>query len=233
MKLAIMQPYFLPYMGYFQLIDSVDNFIVYDDIQYTKKGWINRNRMLVNDKADYFSLSVKKSSSKALIEQKELSDDYDPKAMLRKINSAYMKAPYFSQVFPLFERIFLEEEKNLFRYIFNSIRMICDYLAITTTITPSSKIGEHQSFKGQDKVLRLCTLTGARHYINAIGGRSLYEQECFNKHNIELSFIKANAINYQQFSSSFEPWLSILDVLMFNSKKEVQFMLKNEYQLVR
>lgn len=233
MKLAIMQPYFLPYIGYFQLIDSVDKFIVYDDIQYTKKGWINRNRFLLNGKVEYFTINLKKASSKSLIKHKSLADSYNPLAILRQIRSAYKKAPYFDDVFPMFEQIFLAKEKELFSYILSSLRLICDYLEITTTIIPSSQFALHRQFKGQDKVLHLCTITEATHYINPIGGQQLYEQKSFHKQGIELSFIKSNTVVYEQFSNTFEPWLSILDVLMFNSKKEAQFMLKNEYEIVR
>lgn len=222
MKLAIMQPYFLPYIGYFQLIGAVDQFIVYDNIKYTKKGWINRNRMLLNGADAYFSLALKKGADSLDVVQRELSADFDRRTLLNQFRGAYARAPYFAQTFPLLERIVRCEERNLFRYIYHSIVEICAHLGITTTICISSEIAIDHSLKAQDKVLALCRATEANSYINAIGGVSLYSKEIFRSNGIDLKFIQSKPFSYGQFGNAFVPWLSIIDVLMFQSLDEVK-----------
>ena len=118
MKLGIMQPYFFAYMGYYQLINTVDEFIIYDNIKYTKKGWINRNRILLNGKIDYISLPLKKDSNTLDIVERSLADCWtnDRKKMINKIRAAYSKAPMFSDVMPLINDCIDTEENNLFNF---------------------------------------------------------------------------------------------------------------------
>jgi len=233
MKLAIMQPYFMPYIGYFQLMNSVDKFIIYDNIQYTKKGWINRNRILVNGKDQLITLPIKKDSDYLNIVERELSEpwDKDKSKMLNVIKASYNKAPYFQETFELISKCLNNSEENLFKFIYDSIVLINDYLEIKTLIVISSSINANHTLKSQDKVLSLCKAQNAGVYINSIGGVELYDKETFKQNNIKLSFIKSNPIKYKQFNNEFIPWLSIIDVLMFNSKEEIKKYL-NEYTLV-
>jgi hypothetical protein len=233
MKLAIMQPYFMPYIGYFQLMNSVDKFVIYDNIQYTKKGWINRNRILVNGKDQLITLPIKKDSDYLNVVERELSEpwDKDKSKMLNIIKASYNKAPYFKETFELISKCLNTPEINLFKFIYDSIVLINDHLEIKTPIVISSTIDTNHTLKSQDKVLSLCKAQNADVYINSIGGVELYDKETFKQNNIKLSFIKSNPIKYKQFNNEFIPWLSIIDVLMFNSKEEIKKYL-NEYTLV-
>lgn len=231
MKLGIMQPYFLPYIGYFQLLNAVDKYVIYDNIQYTKKGWFNRNRILQNGKDLLFSIPLEKGSDYLDVRERYMSAGFDRKKLLNQIREAYRKAPYFDQVMPIMERIINFEDTNLFNYIYNSIKEACAYLGIDTEIIVSSTLDIDHSLKGQDKVIATCKSLGATDYYNAIGGQELYNIEDFKKENINLHFVSTNPIEYKQFKNEFVPWLSILDVMMFNPVEEIKVMLDN-YKLI-
>lgn len=231
-RVAIMQPYFFPYIGYFQLIAAVDQFVVYDNIKYTKKGWINRNRFLQNGKDVMFTLPLKKDSDSLDVCERELAADFDREHLLNQLKGAYRRAPYFDQTFSLVELIVRYEERNLFRYLHHSIVQTCKHLGITTDIKISSEINIDHGLHAQDKVLALCEALGATTYVNAIGGVELYSREAFQAKGVELKFIKSSPFEYEQFSEPFVPWLSIIDVLMFNPLPVVQQQIKNGYTLV-
>lgn len=232
MKLAIMQPYFLPYIGYFQLIASVDQFIVYDNIKYTKKGWINRNRMLQNGSDVMFSLPLKKDSDSLDVVQRELAGDFNREKLLNQFKGAYRKAPYFEQIMPLIEQIVRFEDNNLFAYLHHAILKTCAHLGITTEIKKSSCIAIDHTLKNQDKVLALCEAVDASIYVNAIGGMDLYSKETFQEKGIELKFIQSKPFEYAQFGDAFVPWLSIVDVMMFNSQEALLTSIKTNYELI-
>lgn len=229
---AIMQPYFLPYIGYFQLIASADLFIVYDNIKYTKKGWINRNRLLLNGRDATFSLPLKSDSDYLNINERTLSCEFDRKKLLNQFKAAYLRAPYFSQTFPLLEQILQHEDNNLFRFLHHSLIKVCHHLSIPTEIVISSDIAIDHALKGQDKVLALCQAVGATHYINAIGGTELYDINTFQNKEIELNFIQSKFQEYAQFGNEFVPWLSIVDVMMFNSPAQLQNSIRNGFDLI-
>ena len=232
MKLGIMQPYFLPYIGYFQLLASVDQFIVYDNIKYTKKGWINRNRMLLNGKDAIFSLPLKKDSDARYVVDRKLATDFDRTKLLNQFKGAYGRAPHFELTYPVLEQIVRHEDANLFRYIHNSIVRLSEYLGIKTEIRISSDIVINHDLKGQDKVLALCKAVGADTYINTIGGVELYSKDDFRVQGIGLQFIKARPFEYAQFGAPLVPWLSIVDVLMFNPLDVVRKRIENNYELI-
>ncbi len=231
MKVAIMQPYFFPYIGYFQLIASVDLFIVYDNIKYTKKGWINRNRMLKNGKDVMFSLSLKSDSDFLDVRDRELAADFSRDKLLDQISGAYRRAPYFAQTFPLIEQVVRHKEHNLFKFIHHSIVRACEHLGISTEIRISSDIPIDHDLKNQDKVLALCATVGADTYVNAIGGMELYSRDEFRARSIELKFIKSKPLEYAQFGNEFVPWLSIIDVMMFNPKQQIIEYISSQYEL--
>lgn len=231
MRLAIMQPYFMPYIGYFQLIAAVDLFIVYDNIKYTKKGWINRNRMLQNGKDVMFSLPLKSDSDYLDVCERELAGDFNRDKLLNQLKSAYRRAPYFNQTFPLVEQIVQHDEANLFRYLRHSIVKTCEHLGIATEIRISSEMAIGHDLKGQDKVLALCEAAGANMYVNAIGGMELYSKATFREKGVELKFIKSKPFEYVQFGAEFVPWLSIIDVLMFNSLENVSGDVLSGFEL--
>ncbi len=227
MKLAIMQPYFLPYIGYFQLIDSVDLFVVYDDVNYIKKGWINRNNIQVGHEPHLFSLPLQSVSQNKYINETQLDANPVWKSnLLKTIQQSYRKAPFFDAVFPLLESIVVYEEQNLARYCAHSLQEISSYLQLGTRFVTSSEIAKNHSLKGQEKILELCKKLHATEYINAIGGMALYDRNAFSDAGITLHFLKTNPINYRQFKAEFIPWLSIIDVMMFNDITQTKALLQ-------
>lgn len=232
MKVAIMQPYFFPYIGYFQLIAAVDVFIVYDNIKYTKKGWISRNRMLQNGRDVMFSLPLKSDSDYLDVCDRVLSADFNRDKLLNQFKGAYRLAPYFAQTFPLVEQIVRYEDTNLFRFLHYSIIKICEHLGITTEIRISSDISIDHELKSQDKVLALCEAVGAAIYVNAIGGMELYSKETFLEKGIDLKFIRSLPFEYPQLGNEFVPWLSIIDVMMFNSLDTIKTCISTNFELV-
>lgn len=226
-----MQPYFLPYVGYYQLISSVDMFVVYDNIQYTKKGWINRNRVLVNDKEAYITVPLQKASDFLDIGQRQLSPDYDRRALLNRIRGAYLKAPFFDPVMDLITDVVTSPESNLFDYIHQSIAKTASYVGLQRPIVRSSEIDADHSLRGQDRVISICRALGADRYVNASGGRSLYSSSDFESNGITLSFIEPAPFEYRQFGAAFVPWLSIVDVLMFNDLDTVREVVATGYYL--
>jgi hypothetical protein len=232
MKLAIMQPYFLPYIGYFQLIAAADVFVVYDNIKYTKKGWINRNRMLQNGADVMFSLPLKSDSDYLDVRERALAADFSGDKLLNQIAANYRRAPQFGATFALVEAIVRNPERNLFAYLHQGLLALCAHLAITTPIRVSSTLPIDHALKNQDKVLALCEAAGADQYVNSIGGVELYEGAAFRARGIELEFIRARPFEYPQLGAPFVPWLSILDVLMFNPLDAVRAQVASGYELV-
>ncbi len=228
MRIAIMQPYFLPYIGYFQLVNAVDKFVIYDNIQFVKKGWINRNRILVNGKDEVITVPLKKDSDYLNIDQRQLADtfDEDKEKLLRRIKESYRKAPHFKTVYPILENLFNCNSKNLFSFIFESIQSVCEYIDINTEFVISSNVDVDHSLKSEQKVLSIANKMNAQTYINAIGGLELYSPTNFIRLNIDLKFIQSDTLYYRQFDNEFVPWLSIVDVMMFNSKQEIKKMLQ-------
>lgn len=233
MKVAIMQPYLFPYLGYWQLINAVDVFIVYDNIQFTKSGWFHRNNFLLNGKKKLFSLPIKKNVNTLSVNERYLAENTEKQMtkILAQIKNGYQNAPYFKKVFPIVEEIFMYKEDNLFRYIYHSIKKICNYLNIDTKIIISSTLDIDHSLKSQEKVIAINKHMKSKIYINSIGGRSLYDNERFKNENLELLFLESELPEYSQHSTEFIPYLSIIDIMMFNSKEEISNMLE-KYTLV-
>lgn len=234
MKVAIMQPYFLPYIGYWQLINAVDKFVVYDNIKYVKRSWINRNRILLNGRENLFSLPLKRDSDYLDIVKRELSPSFEIERwkILRKIEESYKNAPYFDNAYPVIAECLLFSDRNLFSYIHHSINQIKAYLGINTDIIVSSTIDMDHSLRGQDRVITTCKKLSARTYINSIGGIELYDKNIFAKHGIEILFILSKPMEYEQYDNHpFVPWLSIVDVMMFNSQETIQELL-DAYDLI-
>lgn len=228
-----MQPYFMPYIGYFQLINAVDKFVIYDNIKYTKKGWINRNRILVNGKDQYISLPLKKDSDYLNIDERVLSDSWvnERRKLLNKLKASYAKSPFYSSIIILLEDILNHPEKNLFNFIFNSVEKVCYYLDIETPLVKSSSLDIDNSLKSELKVIEICNCLKSSSYLNPIGGVDLYNKNEFLRNYIDLSFLKSDEIIYNQFKNNFLPFLSIIDILMFNSKSDIRVFL-NKYSLI-
>jgi len=220
-----MQPYFFPYIGYFQLINAVNCFVVYDDVSYIKQGWINRNKILINNKEHRITLKVLKASSFKCINQ--IKVECNRNKLLKTIEQAYKKAPYFGVVCSIIKEILLNDESNLAKFIEYSLYSIICYLDINTKIVISSSLNKNNKLKSEEKVIDICTTLGADCYINSYNGQHLYSRCNFAEKGIELKFIKSiPAIYYKQFNNEFVAGLSIIDVMMFNSKEQISELLK-------
>jgi hypothetical protein len=227
-----MQPYFLPYIGYFQLINAVDVFVVYDDIKYTKKGWINRNRMLRDGEPVVFSLPLKSASDALDVRDREVALDFTPARLLSQMAAAYRRAPHREATLALVERALSCGETNLFEFVLNSIKEVCAHLGIATQLCVSSSLGVDRGLKGQDRVLATCERLGATTYVNPIGGTGLYASEAFAERGVSLRFLRSARWVYDQAGRTFVPSLSIVDVLMYNPPEVVRDQLEHGFDLV-
>jgi hypothetical protein len=229
MRLAVMQPYFFPYIGYWQLINAADIFVIYDDVNFIKSGYINRNNIFQNGTSQLITLKLLSSSSFKKINEINISDN--SKKLIKSINQNYSKAPFFKDVFPLLEEILNNEQKDLSKFLGSSLVKIAKYLNINTKFLYSNDIKNDKTFKAQDRLIEMSKILNATGYINAIGGIELYDKEVFSQNKINLSFLKTHEISYKQFNYEFVPNLSIIDIMMFNSVDEIKKML-DEYELL-
>ena len=223
MTLGIMQPYFMPYISYFQLIKAVDKYIIFDDVNYINQGWINRNNLLINGERKMFSITLKKASSSRLIKDIEIGDDF--RKIIKTLETNYKKAPYFNETMNLLIKSINYPDKRLGVFLTNCIKEVLSYLQVNTEILISSEIKKDNSFKGQDRVINMCQQLNADTYINAIGGINLYDKNLFKEKGIDLFFLKSHNIVYQQYKNEFIPSLSLIDTLMFNAAHDVNGML--------
>lgn len=223
MNFAVMQPYLFPYLGYYQLVNAVDTFIFYDDVTYIKNGYINRNNILVNGQAQRFTVPVPGASSNILI--KDLNFDPNVKKTLKTISQSYVKAPYFNDVYPIIEKILTSTERQVHTLCANSITSVFSYLGINKQFKFSSELEYNRDLPAADKLIAMAGLLNSKHYINSPGGKNLYSKEYFSDKGVNLSFIEMRSVNYQQGKSEFVPYLSIIDVLMWNSKEQIEDLL--------
>lgn len=225
-SLAIMQPYFFPYLGYFQLIASVDKFVLLDDVHMIRQGWVNRNNILLQGKAHLISIPVQKASQNKLICDLELVDSAMwREKMFKTLRQAYSKAPYFSDVEPLVASVLQFPNNSLSHFVLQSITSVAEYIGLKTKFVPSSSVYLNAYLKGQERIIDICLQEHAGSYINAIGGQDLYSKKAFSDKGISLQFVKMRSVDYQQFGANFVPSLSIIDVLMFNSREQIAGLL--------
>ncbi len=231
MKLGIMQPYFFPYLGYWQLINAVDKYVVYDDVNYIKGGWISRNNILLNGNSHMITLPIDGASSYKLIKELRITENIKAREkVLRTICSAYNKAPRFDERYEIIERLILESE-YISELNYRTVLYLSQLLMPEKEIILSSDLSKSNELKGQEKVIHIANILGCDTYINSIGGMDLYSKEEFKKLGIDLFFLKKDSVCYQQYNDDFIDNLSIIDVLMFNSDEEIREML-NEYVLI-
>jgi hypothetical protein len=227
--LGIMQPYFFPYIGYFQLLAAVDRFVVYDDVTFIKQGWINRNRMLINGDASFFTIPLAHKSSGVAIRETTISDAPEHRRwsdkLLKSFENAYRRAPHFAGTFPLLERVLATATTNVAVMALESVRTVAQHLDIRTPFVETSASYGNAALHGEDRVIAICRAERADRYLNVSGGQELYSRERFRSEGIELRFIQSKPIEYAQFGGAFVPWLSIVDVLMFNPVERVREFL--------
>lgn len=228
-SIAVMQPYIFPYIGYFQLINAVDIFVFYDDVNFIKRGWINRNRVLINGTDKLISIPCLKASQNKLIN--EVNVDYKNKhfdKIITSINHSYKKAPYFESIFPIIIKTFESESSTIAELAVNSVINVLNYLGIEKeTIVSSKQFDSNRSLEKAQRLIEITKALEGKRYINSIGGMDLYSKSDFKNSGIELKFLKPNIEPYRQFSNKFIPNLSIIDILMFNSKQSCVKMLSN------
>lgn len=229
MTLGIMQPYFMPYIGYWQLMAAVDAYVVYDDVNYIKGGWVSRNRILMDGKPHLFTITLNGASPNKLFNEIDVRDNF---VKFRKmLQNCYAKAPYFSNTMQLMEQVYSCEQRDLGHFMLHQFQMVLDYLQCDTKLILSSELTKDNTLRGAEKVKHICKLLGADTYYNAIGGRELYDKSDFAVQGVDLKFVQTLSVQYKQFNDKFQPNLSLIDVLMFNSREEVQQLL-NQYKLV-
>ncbi|MFW2441052.1 MAG: WbqC family protein [Arenicellales bacterium] len=215
MKLAIMQPYFFPYLGYWQLLNTVDRFVIYDDVNYIKRGWVNRNRILINGKPSYLTITLDQASqNKKICEISLHSSPVWRKKMIKSIENTYRKAPFYSEVFPVIEEMICYETDNLADFLVQHLRTLAVFLGITTEFVVSSRCYHNEALSGQERILDICKREGAATYINPQGGQALYDNELFDSADIDLRFIAMQPAPYKQRAEEFVPYLSVIDALM-------------------
>ena len=224
-----MQPYFMPYIAYFQLMKAVDKYVVYDDVNYIKGGWANRNHILINGEKEMFTVTLQKASQNKLFNEIVIGDDF--KKLMKTLQMNYSRAINFDQTMVLMERIISFPNKQLAVFIANSFREILSYLSVETEILMSSEIPKDNSLRGKDKIIQICEILGADTYYNAVGGKNLYDQEEFREHGITLNFVDSLPQVYSQLHTrEFVSGLSMIDVLMNNTKDKVNSLLES-YQI--
>jgi WbqC-like protein family len=229
MKLAIMQPYLFPYLGYWQVMHAVDKYVIYDDVQFMKNSWINRNNILLGQQKHLFTIPLADASSSKQINEVHFGPGFQK--FEKTLAQAYAKAPHKDAVLSLVRAIGDYDNRNVARFLGNSFTLVNQYLGVDTELVYSSAVHQNRELRGHSRVLDICHNLGATEYINAIGGQTLYSKEDFNREGINLSFLKTIFVPYKQLGNEFIPGLSILDVLMFNPKDEVCKMLES-YELI-
>lgn len=232
-KIAIMQPYVFPYLGYFQLLQAVDTFVFYDDVNFIKRGWINRNRILINGDGKLVTFPCRGASQNKLINK--VGVDTSDKAfqkLLKSFSMAYANAPYYHTVYPLLEQVLTAEYDSIAGLSATSVMTIAKYLGLEKVFQYSSQTyPDSQGLPKADRLIHIAKQAGYSDYVNAIGGQAIYEKAYFRTKEVNLYFLEPQLPPYPQFDNEFVPGLSIIDVLMFNSTAKTLKML-NAYQLI-
>lgn len=219
MKAAVMQPYLFPYIGYYQLVCSSDVFVFYDDVNYIKRGYINRNAILLNGSAHRFTLPVPGASQNVLINTLKFSEDVSK--ILLTIDQAYKKSNYYSQIMPLIEKVLTQKDREITSLCMAGVEVVFDYLGLQKPkLLRSSDLKYDRSLSAADRLIEISKLNGCSVYVNSPGGRKLYNKEHFQEKGVKLQFINPEISEYSQNSGEFVPYLSMIDVLMWNEKSE-------------
>lgn len=223
-----MQPYFFPYLGYYQLAATVDHFVFFDDVAFIKKGYIQRNRILLDGRAFDFSIPVSRQSQNRTIREHWFTGAFTD--FLEQLRHAYVRAPFFGRVFPIIEEVCLDPQQNVASKAARSIQVVFDYLGLPFSSSFSSA-DAGTGLHGEQRILDLCSRQGADVYYNPIGGRSLYSGERFSERGFTLGFLQSRMPAYAQASEAFMPGLSMIDVLMNVEAGGIHQML-SEFDLV-
>lgn len=224
MRLAIMQPYFVPYIGYFQLMASVDKLILLDDVNFINRGWINRNRIAVNGESYWITIPLVKASQNRPINEIGIIDEPSWKRkMLRTVEMSYCHAPQVPQILPFFSGILEQASGPLSTFLFRQLKAMATYLGLTVQIEEASANHPKEGYAGQQRILHICAREGADTYVNLPGGRELYDPAKFAGAGIQLAFLESNFPAMSLHHGGRDgPLLSILDLIMLNSVATVR-----------
>jgi len=226
MKLAIMQPYAFPYLGYFQLLQAADRFVLLDDVTFIKQGWINRNRILGPHGPLRFTLPVEGAGShRRLCDLHLTATTRWRDKLLRTIEQTYRRAPGFERAWPVVEASLRHPERRLTGWLRHSLEQVCGALGVTTPMISAAAVHPAGGDRGLDRVLEICRREGASEYLNAEGGRALYPARAFAARGLRLRFVEHHPRPYAQGGGPFVERLSIIDALMFNSPAELARLL--------
>jgi hypothetical protein len=231
---SVMQPYVFPYIGYFNLCHASDIFVFYDDVNYIKQGWINRNRILVNKCPYAFSIPLKNGSSFELIGNVAMSgfDKYKVK-FLEQIEQSYCKAKFFKAGRKYVENVLNAESESISRL---AIKSVVDFFELVDIerrfLTSSEAFSSSRGIDRADRLIEIVKSLGSSRYVNPLGGAALYDRSYFNQKGVKLYFVKSKLIPYTQVRrAGFVAGLSIIDVIMNNSVDDIRLHLKS-YKLV-
>jgi hypothetical protein len=224
MRIAIMQPYFLPYIGYFQLMSAADKFVLLDDVNFINRGWINRNRIAVNGEPYWMTVPLAQASQNRLINEIGIVGDTSWKQkILRTVKLSYHGAPHLAEVFPLFSEILEDAHGLLSLFLHRHLTRMADYIGLAVQIEKTTAVYPKEGKSGQDRILDICRREGADSYINLPGGRDLYDATAFSAAGIELLFLDPNLSQMNlHYGGKEGPVLSILDLVMLNSAATVR-----------
>jgi hypothetical protein len=224
MRLAIMQPYFIPYIGYFQLMAAVDKFVILDDVNFINRGWINRNRIPVNGRAHWLTVPLVKASQNRLINEIYIVEDDGWKdKMLRTVEASYTAAPFAETILSLFSQVLASAEGRLSTFLFRTLTQVAAYIGTNVCMEETSAIYPKEARKGQHRILDICVREGATCYVNPPGGRELYNPELFASAGVKLQFLDANLGELPlRYSGQEGPCFSILDLMMLNSQNALK-----------
>jgi hypothetical protein len=227
MRVAIMQPYLFPYVGYFQLLHHADIFVLLDDVAFINKGWINRNVLLVNCAKYVFSIPLSGSSQNKLIKDTRLHSDIRVRhKLLTTIKQEYKTAAEFESIFSLLQQVLLSAEEDVTALVLESLHRINAHVGLSVPIIRSSAITKAAGLVAQARIIEICLQLGAHEYINLPGGRELYSAAEFAQQGITLKFLHPHMTPYPQRCKAFVPGLSVIDVLMYNSPAQAQQMFR-------
>lgn len=237
MKLAVMQPYLFPYLGYWQLIANTDKFIFFDVVQYNKRSWMNRNRVLhFDDKKEfqYITVPVKKHEKGTLIKDILINDGEDYRSKILGNLTVYKRrsAPYYQEVLDLVDRVLKSSEHSLLGLSIFSVHEVFKYLGLSFEYDIASRIDfDRGVIEGPgDWALSICKSLSAGSYVNPPGGYDIFDEGKYKGNGVDLSFIRPRLTEYFQGNGErFLPGLSIIDVLMFNSPEDVRDILYNDF----
>ena len=223
MSVAIMQPYFFPYLGYFQLVQAVDHFVFYDDVMFIKKGWINRNRILMQGNEFLFTIPLEKQSQNKTIRESTVSWGKEfPNKFMNQLDSTYKKAPNYAEVRDLVEQVLNRKFESLADLASESVQATWAYLGLEKKFYQSSQLSVSEDLGRAERLIEITKSLGESSYINAVNGQELYEKGFFKEKGIDLHFLKPNLNPYSQGNTKeFVNGLSMIDVLMWNNKEGV------------